>query len=105
LTTPDPLGTRSVRRASDSVQTAFWETRARLLGADGRLLGERSVDSSSKSLSRHLTCCLFSSFKTLLTSTEGIALASDSTSRVPGLLAGFQVIMYGRFWVITEDEP
>jgi len=63
------------------------------------------VDSSSKSLSRHLTCCLFSSFKTLLTSTEGIALASDSTSRVPGLLAGFQVIMYGRFWVITEDEP
>jgi len=29
-----------------------------------------------------ITCCLFSSFKTLLTSTEGIALASDSTSRV-----------------------
>jgi len=51
-----------------------------------------------------ITCCLFSSFKTLLTSTEGIALASDSTSRVPGLLAGFQVIMYGRFSVITEGE-
>ena len=29
-----------------------------------------------------LPCCLFSSFKTLVTSTEGIALASDSTSRV-----------------------
>ena len=29
-----------------------------------------------------ITCCLFSSFKTLLTLTEGTALASDSTSRV-----------------------
>jgi hypothetical protein len=29
-----------------------------------------------------ITCCLFSSFKTLLTLTEGTALASNSTSRV-----------------------
>src|SRR5262252_10920322 len=49
-----------------------------------------------------MTCCLFSSLKTLLTSSEGIALAFESTSGMRLSLAGFQVIMYGRFWVITE---
>src|SRR6516162_6964764 len=49
-----------------------------------------------------ITCCLFSSFKTLLTSTEGIALRVGLNVPSAWLLAGFQVIMYGRFWVITE---
>ncbi len=44
--------------------------------------------------------------KTLLTSTEGTALPSESTSMSDALpLAGFQVISHGRFWVITEGEP
>ena len=52
-----------------------------------------------------MTCCFFSSFKTLLTSTEDTVLTSESTSWVVGLsLAGFQVIMSGRFWVITEGH-
>src|SRR6516162_5786072 len=52
-----------------------------------------------------ITCCLFSSFKTLLTSTEGIALTVGLNVPSAGLsLAGFQVIMYGRFWVITEGH-
>ena len=49
-----------------------------------------------------MTCCFFWSFKTLLTSTEGTVLASESTSWVMVSLAGFQVIISGRFWVITE---
>ena len=53
-----------------------------------------------------MTCCLFSSLKTLLTSSEGIALALESNVLNEGFsLAGFQVIMYGRFWVITEGSP
>jgi hypothetical protein len=50
-----------------------------------------------------MTCCLFCSLKTLLTSSEGIALALEFNVLGEGLsLAGFQVIMYGRFWVFTE---
>jgi hypothetical protein len=47
-----------------------------------------------------MTCCLFSSFKTLLTLTEGSTLTPESTSSI---VAGFQVIIYGRFWVFTES--
>jgi len=50
-----------------------------------------------------MTCCLFCSLKTLLTSSEDIVLALEFNVLNEGLsLAGFQVIMYGRFWVITE---
>src|SRR5215831_4570487 len=50
-----------------------------------------------------MTCCFFSSFKTLLTSTEGNPLAFVVNVLDCGLsLAGFQVIIYGRFWVFTE---
>ena len=51
-----------------------------------------------------MTCCFFSSFKTLLTSPRVIALGSELTSWtvVYLSLAGFQVIINGRFWVITE---
>jgi hypothetical protein len=52
-----------------------------------------------------MTCCLFSSLKTLLTPSEVIALALEVNVLNEELsLAGFQVIMYGRFWVITEAE-
>ena len=49
-----------------------------------------------------MTCCFFSSFKTLLTSTEAtprvrVNVLGDGLS-----VAGFQVIISGRFWVITE---
>jgi hypothetical protein len=40
--TLDPLRTRSVRRAGDSVQTAFWE----LLGGSERIVG--NSDNGSK---------------------------------------------------------
>jgi len=44
-----------------------------------------------------MTCCLFCSLKTLLTSSAGIALALEFNVLDEGLsLAGFQVIMYGR---------
>ena len=49
-----------------------------------------------------ITCCFFSSFKTLAISAEAIA---SRRSQCPGVglpMAGFQVIIYGRFWVITE---
>ena len=50
-----------------------------------------------------MTCCFFSSFKTLLTSTEGSCPRVRLNVLGDGLsLAGFQVIIYGRFWVITE---
>jgi hypothetical protein len=48
-----------------------------------------------------MTCCLFSSLKTLLTLTE-VILASGSMSCSALLLAGFQLIIIGRFWVIPE---
>ena len=51
-----------------------------------------------------MTCCFFSSLKTLLTLTEGIALASNQCPERCLSLAGFQVIIYGRFWVFTEGE-
>jgi hypothetical protein len=44
-----------------------------------------------------ITCCFFSSLKTLLTLTEGIFPASESMSWISSLLAGFQVIIVGRF--------
>jgi hypothetical protein len=48
-----------------------------------------------------MTCCFFSSLKTLLTLTEGnphvMLNVLDSTP-----LAGFQMILIGRFWVIPE---
>ena len=50
-----------------------------------------------------ITCCFFDSFKTLLTSTEGTRPRVRVNVLSVGLsLAGFQVITYGRFWVITE---
>ncbi len=53
-----------------------------------------------------MTCCFFSSFKTLLTSPRVIALGSGINVLDCGLsLAGFQVIIDGRFWVITEAHP
>jgi hypothetical protein len=48
-----------------------------------------------------ITCCFFSSLKTLLTLTEGIP-PSESMSWISSLLAGFQVIIVGRLWVIPE---
>src|SRR5258708_7960475 len=51
-----------------------------------------------------MTCCFFSSFKTLLTPTEAmgprIGIINVLSDVLP--LAVFQVITYGRFWVITE---
>ena len=49
-----------------------------------------------------MTCCFFSSFKTLLTMTEGIASRRVNVLSEGLLVAGFQVIMSGRFWVFTE---
>jgi hypothetical protein len=49
-----------------------------------------------------MTCCLVCSFKTLLTSTE--RKPRQAMSRVSFPLAGFQVTLYGRFWVTPEDE-
>src|ERR1035438_9616380 len=48
------------------------------------------------------TCCFFSSLKTLAMPRKGTGLPSDSMSRVRLPLAGFQVIMLGRFCVIAE---
>jgi hypothetical protein len=51
------------------------------------------------------TCCLFSSLKTLLIPTEatkplvGVNVPDDYFC-----MAGFEVIMYGRFWVTPEDK-
>src|SRR5258707_11265558 len=48
-----------------------------------------------------MTCCFFSSLKTLLMLTE--AIGPLVRVNVPGLsLAGFQVTLIGRFWVTTE---
>src|SRR5258708_16382216 len=54
-----------------------------------------------------MTCCFFSSFKTLLTMREDSALPSN---QCPGCwfdglqLAGFHLTITGRFWVSTEAE-
>src|SRR5229473_3600870 len=48
-----------------------------------------------------MTCCFFSSLKTLLTLTEGNPhVRLNVLGSTP--LAGFQVILIGRFWVIPE---
>jgi hypothetical protein len=48
-----------------------------------------------------MTCCFFSSLKTLLTLTEGNPhVMLNVLGSTP--LAGFQVILIGRFWVIPE---
>ena len=52
-----------------------------------------------------MTCCFFSSLKTLLMLTEGIRprvkinVPSDAF-----VLVGFEVTLYGRFWVTPEGE-
>src|SRR5271170_7170662 len=49
-----------------------------------------------------MTCCFFASLKTLLIPTEAIApLAGVNVLALS--LAGFQVTLIGRFWVIPED--
>jgi hypothetical protein len=50
-------------------------------------------------------CCRLSSLNTLLMAPEATLPRSDVN--VPGdyfSLAGFEVIMHGRFWVLTEDQ-
>ena len=50
-----------------------------------------------------MTCCFFSSLKTLLTVTEDNVLTSAFNVLIGGLqLAGFQVTLTGRFWVTPE---
>ena len=50
-----------------------------------------------------MTCCFFSSLKTLLTVTEDSVLTSAFNVLDDGLqLAGFQVTPTGRFWVTPE---
>ena len=49
-----------------------------------------------------MTCFFFSSFKTLLTLTEGNPPLIQCPERF--LLAGFQVTTLGRFWVTAEGE-
>src|SRR5215471_5906961 len=55
---------------------------------------------------RAMICCFFSSFKTFAMSRE----ATDSPAAVNVLdvssesMAGFQVFLYGRFWVFTEEH-
>src|ERR1700736_5460469 len=50
-----------------------------------------------------MTCCLFSSLKTLLTVTEDSVLTPAFNVLDDGLqLAGFQVTLTGRFWVTPE---
>src|SRR3989454_4609959 len=54
---------------------------------------------------RAMTCCFFASLKILAMSAERLT-ASPPRQRLERLLpmAGFQVSIYGRFWVSTEDE-
>jgi hypothetical protein len=48
-----------------------------------------------------MTCCFFSSFKTLLMPREPIN--APVGVNVPGLtMAGFQLTLYGRIWVTPE---
>jgi hypothetical protein len=52
-----------------------------------------------------MTCCFFSSLKTLLTVTEDSVLTSAFNALDDGLqLAGFQVTLTGRFWVTPEGR-
>jgi hypothetical protein len=50
-----------------------------------------------------MTCFFFSSFKTLLTSTEGTSPVEFDVLTY-FLLAGFQVTTIGRIWVTAEEE-
>src|SRR6185369_12385518 len=50
-----------------------------------------------------MTCCRFSSLKTLLTSMEGTPHRFQCLVRF--LLAGFQASLIGRFWASPEDLP
>src|SRR5262249_49659892 len=55
------------------------------------------------SFPRAITCCFFSSLKTLLMPREPIRASLGVN--VPGfLMAGFQVTLYGRFWLTAEAE-
>src|ERR1700681_1551604 len=49
-------------------------------------------------------CFFLASLKTLLISTKAICLTPKSTSRASFSLAGFQLTLIGRFWVIPEDS-
>src|SRR5215469_10715965 len=49
-----------------------------------------------------ITCCRFSSLKTLLMPTKSTLPSVESTSRDYLSLAGFEVAIIGRFWVATE---
>src|SRR5215469_13672049 len=49
-----------------------------------------------------ITCCRFSSLKTLLMPTKATLPSVESTSRDYLSLAGFEVAIIGRFWVATE---
>src|ERR1039457_6937045 len=52
-----------------------------------------------------MTCCFFSSLKTLLTVTEDNVLTPAFNVLDEDLqLAGFQVTLTGRFWVTPEDD-
>src|SRR5713226_5280329 len=51
---------------------------------------------------RAITCCRFSSLKTLLMPTKATVPTSESTSQAPFSLTGFQVTIIGRFWVTAE---
>src|SRR5713226_4980474 len=53
---------------------------------------------------RAITCCRFSSLKTLLMPTKATVPTSESTSQAPFSLAGFQVTIIGRFWVTAEVD-
>src|SRR2546425_10197999 len=60
--------------------------------------------SGQPSLPSAMTCCFFDSFNTLLMPTQPTRLHRDSMSGTSLPLAGFQVIIIGRFWVITEAD-
>ena len=49
-----------------------------------------------------MTCCFFASLKTLLISTKATALRRNQRPRASSSLAGFEVTLIGRFWVIPE---
>src|SRR5258707_15373404 len=51
---------------------------------------------------RAITCCFFSSLKTLLIPTKATALRRNQRPRASFSLAGFQVTLIGRFWVTAE---
>jgi hypothetical protein len=54
---------------------------------------------------RAMTCCFFASLKMLAMPAEGLT-APPPRQRLERLLpmAGFQLSIYGRFWVSTEDS-